>query len=331
MKKEALLKKFIVLFLCFLFLLSAGLMSMRSCETRAKRGDGQDGQILSFEEFLSMFESLSPRFSLHDNDHLEAPDSEGRSGVMLEMRFSSYRREAYYGNSVSLNHTAKITVCGEATLYELDSILSAPDRNLYLDMQIYRDRAQEFLRFERFSYANGGRRISFPKALLGRWLDLSESEPTEIYEALSLLDDKYYGVISAIAKTYESIDEREVERSGKKFLLDRSALNRLGTFILALEGISTENNHGTFEQNGFEGEFAIDLSNAKRPEMSFSLEAENNIRTDDGRNAEFSYFYLEQSGEYLFSALDNTEIQTPNRVKKISREEFESDWRGNES
>lgn len=319
--KKNMIKKLVGLFVCLILVASAGLMTLRSCDGTAGAGGGVDGNITSLESFHEMLQVFSSRVSFLSEPSFDG-DSHTHHSVTIHVNLSTYKREKFYGESSSLQHTAIVYLAEREALYVFDSTYSAAGRNTYVAMQLYKSSERQYLKFDRIVCANAGERVVFPEAFLGRWIDLSEIDLDEILSSLSIIDNKFFKTLSAVEAVVSETQEGNTEQKNLRYTYNRDAISLFGLKILELEGIETTSVKETMgAKNPFEGSFEIDLSRASRPQAEFFLEAERTSLDRDSK-VPLSYFYVITTGEFSFSRLDNTAIHMPKNVNAVGKKEY---------
>lgn len=157
--------------------------------------------------------------------------------------------------------------------------------------------------------------ITFPDALLGRWLDLSEVNVRNILDMLSLPENKHLTALNTVSRNLKKSFGNGFSQKKREYTMNRDAFYRFALDILATEGV--------FEADSeleVKGDLKADLTREKRPRVVFSLDAQQ-VQMDEHKVI-VGFTHVIDKAEYTFSNIGNTVIELPNDLKAVGAEEF---------
>ncbi len=312
MEKKSPVKKIVCLLLCLVLTFAAIGMSITTRGFSAGSGKGEDRKISDLGALSELLEGDD--FALFPNE--SGAFAEGRN-MTLKAVFSQFKKEAIFGYATTILHNVTVYLTAEGTLFEIETTYSKSKADLYAIMQLYRKKEGTYLRFERIFGAAEGVPFAFPDALLGRWLDLSEVNVQNILDMFALPENKHLTALDIVSRHLKKSPEEGFSQKKGKYTMNQDAFYRFSLDILATEGIFESASGSELE---LKGDFKVDLSEEKRPQISFSLDTQQ-VQIDD-HEVIVGFTHVIDKVEYAFSNIGNTVIELPKDLKAVGAEEF---------
>lgn len=298
-------KKFIALGICLILLIGAAFLPFEVKGYYAGAGNGKSEKITELQEFSESLGTALNRVSVSQAER------EFGKNATVEFTLNTYKSEGFVGVGVSFQHTIKAYLTKQATLFEINTFYSSNATVGYLSAQLYLTLENTYLRCERLKSATSGVRFSLPDTLLGKWLDLSDIQSTEISDVLSYIDERHFSTLSVLSQFMEEAEEGDFLKKGNRVIGTQAGVLHLAFALLSMEGYDLE--WETIE-DFFNGEVKADFSNAKHPRFTFSIHSE-------AREFESVPLTIQKSGELRLSNLSNTMIRM-GRIQAVKSQEY---------
>lgn len=336
MDKKILMKRCLSLLAALVLVIAAGALSWEKAGYSAGRGNGTNAKITRVEELSSLLDDLfsSGKGGVAAMSALDGEETAYTSVTFSEVSAVYMDADIYIGSGEqSVSTYQKMSMQREMTayitetdiLYDSKGTISAKTisggTSTYTDasfhIRLYAGLQGTMLRFDEFTTAQNGVALDPFDKILGKWIGFSSSSEVgaqEILSSMNSLNEMNFQILETMGDFLKQVQSDGFTRNGNLYRMTEDTFDRFAGKLVSLVG---GNSLGGLPFD-FDGGFEADLSDRENPRVLLSLGDELNFSQEPSRANVAVY----ETDEFIFSNINNTEIELSKELDAISFAEF---------